>query len=134
MRGLAVPVSRRRPPAGEKTLEQLSVRFGIGAVEAAGISRLPAAMQAIGLTLNYLFETRSADLPMRFPRLFSREDVMELDASTIRNLEILTGISQDPRAGLWSVIDRAKTAMGSRLLRRWLIAPLRRPAASPPWL
>lgn len=128
LKAVSVPVSTRRPLGVEETLEALGGQFGAGMVEASGLKRLPAALSAVGLIFRYLEETRCVQLPLRFPRIFSGDDAMELDASTLRNLEILAGISGDPNAGLLSVIDRTKTAMGSRLLRRWILAPLRRSA------
>lgn len=125
LRGLSIPVSRRGPVGLEETLETLGKHFGAGAIEASGLKRAPAALSAVGLIFQYLAETRSENLPMRLPRFFSGENTMDLDAATIRNLELLSGASGDPRAGLWAVLDRAKTAMGSRLLRRWLLSPLR---------
>jgi len=50
---------------------------------------------------------------------------MHVDAMTLRNLEILTPLSPDQKnATLLSVMDHTMTAMGSRLLRQWLVRPL----------
>ncbi len=126
VRSDAAPAVTRRPVMGIDTArEMMGRKFGAGSLEAAGCFRESAALIAAGLALSYLEDTRSADLPLRFPRRLSSDAVMELDAATIRNLELLSSITGDGRASLWSVIDRAKTAMGSRLLRRWLLAPLR---------
>ncbi|OGH60663.1 MAG: DNA mismatch repair protein MutS [Candidatus Lindowbacteria bacterium RIFCSPLOWO2_12_FULL_62_27] len=123
-----VPACRRRAAGPDEVIETLNARFGAGVVEASGLRRQPAAILAVGLVLRYLAETKSDHLPLRFPRTLSRAGVMDLDAATVRNLEILAGLSGDAQAGLWPVIDRTRTAMGSRLLRRWLLAPLRAPA------
>ncbi len=49
---------------------------------------------------------------------------MVLDAAAVRNLEILRDASGDRRASLAGVLDATVTAMGSRLLRDWLVRPL----------
>lgn len=53
---------------------------------------------------------------------------MHLDGATIRNLELVRSLGEEPSSGrnttLFSVLDRTTTAMGSRLLRDWLLRPL----------
>src|SRR5207245_810961 len=64
------------------------------------------------------------------PRLVRRGDVLPLDEMTRRNLELLEPLRAGaPGTTLLEVLDRTRTAMGARLLRRWLLAPLVDPVA-----
>jgi DNA mismatch repair protein MutS len=55
---------------------------------------------------------------------------MHLDTATIRNLELLKSLSEDRQdATLLAVLEKTVTAMGSRLLREWIVRPLLHPAA-----
>jgi DNA mismatch repair protein MutS len=89
------------------------------------------ALSAAGGLLHYLsHELRRSLGHVHTLRLWQREDALILDAATRRNLELV-----DPlRAGstnttLLSAVDRTMTAGGGRLLRQWLLAPLRDLAA-----
>jgi DNA mismatch repair protein MutS len=100
--------------------------FGL-AKEGAKEKRGTGALSAAGGLLHYLtHELRRSLGHVHTLRVWQREDTLMLDAATRRNLELV-----DPlRAGseqttlLWAV-DRTVTAGGGRLLRQWLLAPLR---------
>lgn len=88
-----------------------------------GLEKLPLATGAAGALISYLNETQTgaAEQLTRLTSYDSR-NFMLIDAHTLRSLEIFE--SAAPGASLISVIDRTKTAMGGRLLRRWLRQPL----------
>ena len=89
-------------------------------------------IEAAGAILGYFRETQPAVSldHMRRIRVRQTGDAMNLDSITIRNLELLKPMasadvrSDSPSTTLTSVLDRTVTAMGSRLLRQWLIRPL----------
>jgi len=81
---------------------------------------------AASALLCYLEDTQQCPIShLHNIAVYRLEDTMELDISTRRNLEMTETIRSKTRKGslLWS-IDRTKTAMGGRLLRRWLEQPL----------
>ncbi|NQX87621.1 MAG: DNA mismatch repair protein MutS [Halioglobus sp.] len=83
------------------------------------------AVGAAGCLLQYVKDTQRSSLPhIRTLRLESRDDSVSLDAATRRNLEIDVNLSGGDSNTLLSVMDRTITAMGSRMLRRWLHRPL----------
>jgi len=110
----------------------LQEQFHIHSLDAFGCQGLTAGIGAAGAVLNYFRDTQpSAPLDyIRRPRVRRSSDSMHLDSVTIRNLELLKpmGASDDSHSGkpatLLSVLDRTVTAMGSRLLRQWLVRPL----------
>lgn len=85
----------------------------------------PLAAAAAGALLVYLTAT-VGDLPHLRPPARAGEETLVLDAFTQRSLELLTPLRAEGAVTLLSVLDRTKTAMGRRLLRRWVLAPLAR--------
>lgn len=91
-----------------------------------GCADMPLALCAAGCLLHYAKETQRAALPhIRALHVERREDSIILDAATRRNLELITNLSGGNENTLASVFDHTATAMGSRLLKRWLNRPLR---------
>jgi DNA mismatch repair protein MutS len=91
-----------------------------------GCAELPLAVGAAGCLLQYVLDTQRSSLPhIRGLATEQRDDSLTLDAATRRNLEITESLSGRPEHTLAGVMDRTATAMGSRLLWRWLGRPLR---------
>jgi DNA mismatch repair protein MutS len=89
------------------------------------------AYRAVGGVLNYLYETQKADLSyLSTLRHYESDRFMELDLTARRNLELTETLRGGEKKGslLW-VLDKTRTAMGSRLMRTWLEQPLLSPAA-----
>jgi DNA mismatch repair protein MutS len=89
---------------------------------------------ALGALLAYIREVQPATAGgLRPPRVERPGDAMALDEMTRRNLELVAPLRGDAQAGetatLIDVVDETATAMGARLLRRWLLRPLVEPAA-----
>ena len=91
-----------------------------------GCADLPLAISAAGCLLTYVKETQRSALPhIKALHTESREDCLILDASTRFNLELSESISGHQQNTLSSILDHTATAMGSRLLHRWIHRPLR---------
>lgn len=82
---------------------------------------------AVGSLLMYLIDTqKSAPEQIKGLIIRQRGSHMQLDRSTLRNLELLETIyDHDVKGSLLGVLNKTKTAMGGRLLRQWLREPLR---------
>ncbi|MBV8116511.1 MAG: DNA mismatch repair protein MutS [Candidatus Eremiobacteraeota bacterium] len=65
----------------------------------------------------------SATTPTR-PKLYRRDAFLALDPATRRHLELVRSQGQNSRATLLATVDLCATAMGSRMLARWIVAPL----------
>ncbi len=110
----------------------LTQHFGVHSLDGFGCHDLTAALGAAGAVWRYFRETQPAAAPDHVRRLYRRRnnEAMHLDSATIRNLELVRplGHAAETSSGrpttLLSVIDRTSTAMGSRLLRDWLLRPL----------
>jgi DNA mismatch repair protein MutS len=100
--------------------------FHLLALDGCGLDHRPLATGAASAILHYLRDTQRAALDhLERPTFYDRADALVLDATTIRNLELVeplfAGESRD--ATLLSVLDCTRTGMGGRLLRRRLLAP-----------
>lgn len=121
-------VRRRGPWEFElETSERLlTQQFGTQDLSGFGCDHLRTAIAAAGCLLSYTQETQRTDLPhIRSLSIENRDDAVAMDAATRRNLELDINLGGGDDNTLFSVLNHAATAMGSRLLRRWLNRPLR---------
>lgn len=93
-----------------------------------GVENFRGGIVSAGTILNYLQETQKASLShMNKISLYNPSDFMLLDFATKRNLEIIYSMQSGGREGsLINILDKTETAMGGRLLKKWISAPLRR--------
>ena len=120
---------RRRPP-WEFELENgtrlLTEHFNTRDLSAFDCSQLNTALAAAGCLLQYARETQKSDLPhIQSIQVEQVSDSVILDAASRRNLELDINLAGGRANTLLAVIDTCATAMGSRLLSRWLNRPLR---------
>jgi len=106
--------------------------FGLaGAIGKGGSASAAAALSAAGGLLHYLsHELRRSLGHVHSLRLWQREDILILDSATRRNLELVDPLRPGAGQGiaqttLLAAVDRTVTSGGGRLLRQWLLAPLR---------
>lgn len=115
----------------EAAEEKVKDHFGVESLRGFGIEQLPLAVQAVGAMLYYLEANKYAqyDHLCTLQRI-DGQDFMWLDKYTIRNLELFPR-RENPMKGasLIEVIDKTQTPMGARLLRQWMVMPLRNKAA-----
>ena len=107
--------------------EALHNAFGVTSLEGFGCERLPLAVRAAGAIVRYLEDHRSGALgQLNSLYTYSTQSYMVLDPQTRRNLELFEGgrWGGDTGASLLAVLDRTKTSMGARQLRRWVGRPL----------
>lgn len=91
-----------------------------------GCADMTVALSAAGCLLHYAKETQRTALPhIRGILAERRDESVMLDAVTRRNLELITNLSGGEKNTLAHVLDHTETAMGSRLLKRWINRPLR---------
>jgi DNA mismatch repair protein MutS len=106
----------------ENARKTLFSHFQAKTLKPFGLENLPLAVSAAGALIAYLRTTQEG-ISDQLTRLttYDSQAYMLLDNRTLRNLEIFQSSSGK---SLLSVIDRTKTAMGGRLLRKWLRQPL----------
>ena len=100
--------------------------FHLLSLDGCGLEGKPLATGAAAALLHYLRETqRNALNHLAAPAFYSRADSLVLDAATVRNLELVEPLfaGESKESTLLWVLDRTRTGMGGRLLRRRLLAP-----------
>ena len=102
-------------------LEQLQARSLAG----FGLDDRVAAVRAAGALVQYLRDTQKADLaPVREVTFRAGAECLLVDATTLRNLEVLESTDGGRTGSLLHEIDRTMTSMGGRLIRAWMLRPL----------
>lgn len=113
------------PYTGDYSTECILKHFDVKSLKGFGIDRLAVANVAAGVALHYLNETEHRNLQHISSISRIEEDrYMWLDRFTIRNLE-LVGSHNENAVTLADVLDCTASPMGARLLRRWIIMPLK---------
>ncbi|MBX0326650.1 DNA mismatch repair protein MutS [Oscillochloris sp. ZM17-4] len=107
--------------AQETLLRQLRVQ----SLSAFGLDERPLATRAAGSLLQYVHQTqRHQASQLNSLRVYTTGSFMFLDPQTRRNLELLESTSSGGKTALVNILDRTRTPMGARLLRRWIAQPL----------
>ncbi|HEV2085090.1 MAG TPA: DNA mismatch repair protein MutS, partial [Gemmatimonadales bacterium] len=131
----APPLTTRREPwefdAG-LAHEEVARRFGLASLDGLGLGpEDDPAIGAAGALLRYLGELQPGGLPHLTRPIVRRSDAfLWVDEMTRRNLELIEPLRAGARGcTLLETIDATVTPMGGRLLRQWVLSPLRDPAA-----
>lgn len=111
----------------DKCRDNVNRAFG----DDAGKLNTPELIVAVGVVLSYIEETQKiANAHTKEIRVYSKEEYLELDLNTRRNLELVESMrNKEKRGSLLWVLDKTKTSMGARLLRTWILRPLIDPVA-----
>ncbi len=113
-------------PFHEDHRENILAHFKVKNLEGFGVDKMDSAIKAAANLLGYLKETQKSGLEhINRMGVYNIYDFMLMDEATLRNLELFR-TSYDGRfegSLLWA-IDNTLTAMGGRLLRKWLLHPL----------
>ena len=109
--------------------ERLCKQLGVMTLDGFGCRDLPLAVAAAGAVLGYAQNNlRQEAAQITRMQVYQPDDYMVLDRISQRNLELVDAIFTDAKnATLFAVLNKTVTPMGSRLLRDWLLRPLRSP-------
>jgi DNA mismatch repair protein MutS len=120
---------RARPPwhfDTDSAARALAEQFGTRDLEGFGCAGKRLGVAAAGALLLYVRETQRAALPhLRSLSTEEHDGALIMDPATRRNLELDESLAGKPELTLAGIFDRTTTAMGGRMLRRWLHRPLR---------
>jgi DNA mismatch repair protein MutS len=108
-------------------VETLLRHFQTHSLKGFGVENMKAGIIAAGAVLHYLKDTEHPHLQhIASIQRLDREDYLWMDRFTIRNLELLgPGDGGSQGAGLLKVLDKTVSPMGARMLKRWLLMPLK---------
>lgn len=108
---------------GERSLCQ---HLQVASLEAWGAQQLPACHAAAAALLAYAEHTQGRALShLNDLRVERHDNALELPPATCRNLELVQTLRGEDSPTLFSLLDTCQTSMGSRTLKRWLLAPER---------
>lgn len=109
----------------KKVKKNLEKVFKVQTFKSLNLENKTLVQQVTNVLLGYLQYTQKVDLKHIQPiKEFSAGQYLEMDRSTINNLELLQTLSGNKKNSLLDLIDLTKTAMGGRLLKKWLVKPL----------
>ncbi len=114
---------------GDYGYNLLTDHFETHSLKGFGVEDKKVAQVAAGALMHYIQETQKASLGhIKRLQKYENNEFMSLDGSTKRNLELTTTIQeQGPSEGtLINILDKTCTAMGGRMLRKWIMRPLKR--------
>ncbi len=123
-------IPRTYLPKGEfswKSGEEILKRhFGVKSLEAFGCKNKLAGISSAGALLSYLLRTQLVDLRhITHIKVYYPREYMVLDYTSQRNLELIKSLHGDEEATLFGVLNKTRTSMGRRLLKSWILKPLR---------
>jgi DNA mismatch repair protein MutS len=112
------------PPMAQERLQKL---FGTGSLRGFGLENKPLALAAAGAAIRYVENTQCGrPFSIQALRTYSLEESLQLDSATLLHLDLIgSGRPEGRPRTLLEVLDHTLTPMGGRLLRRWLVSPLR---------
>ncbi|MEM1043339.1 MAG: DNA mismatch repair protein MutS [Bacteroidota bacterium] len=106
--------------------ETLLRHFQTHSLKGYGVEDLRLGLVAAGAALYYLGETQKGRVPhVRRIQRYQADDYIALDPQTKRNLELVSSMQGGRDGSLIQILDRTQTPMGGRMLRAWLVRPLR---------
>lgn len=112
---------------GEEFAQETLLRhFKTHSLKGYGVEELSFGLIAAGAALYYLSESQKGRVPyIRKIRRYESSDFISLDPQARRNLELIDSMQGGRDGTLIQILDQTLTPMGGRLLRNWLVRPLR---------
>ena len=111
--------------AHDYSYEKLTTHFGTNSLKGFGVEELAEGIISAGTIFHYLNETEHRDIKhIASISRIEEDNYVWLDKFTVRNLELI--FSQHPEGvPLIKILDQTQTPMGGRLLRKWMVLPLK---------
>ena len=109
--------------------EKLLEHFKVNSLKGFGIEEMTLAQSAAGVALHYLATTENTHLKhINHISRLNQDKYVWLDRFTIRNLELIQPTHENGRS-LLNVLDKTMSPMGARLMKKWVVLPLKDQAA-----
>ncbi len=110
--------------SGDYAVNKLKDHFGVSNFKGFGIDTLQAGQTAAGAIIHYLSANQQSNLShIQNIQRIQNESFVWLDQFTIRNLELVT-TQHNGGKSLIHILDQTQSAMGARMLKRWVLMPL----------
>lgn len=123
--GLGVSVTESEAPSADRAERALRQQFGVKNLQGFGCDAMPGAIAAASMILGYAARNGLNLQHVDSIATYSVDEFMVLDSATRRSLELTSNLVDGGRLyTLLEVLDQTVTAMGQRLIRRWIDQPL----------
>lgn len=123
--GLGVSVTESEAPSADRAERALRQQFGVKNLQGFGCDAMPGAIAAASMILGYAARNGLNLQHVDSIATYSVDEFMVLDSATRRSLELTSNLVDGGRLyTLIEVLDQTVTAMGQRLIRRWIDQPL----------
>jgi DNA mismatch repair protein MutS len=104
----------------------LREQFSVQSLDGFGCGQMPFATGAAGAIIHYLrHQLRRETAHIRALGVFLSDQYVAMDVATQQNLELVESSRQKTETSLLAALNRTVTPMGGRLLRQWILKPLR---------
>ncbi|HTW85380.1 MAG TPA: DNA mismatch repair protein MutS [Candidatus Sulfotelmatobacter sp.] len=120
----ALDVSRTRVAAPVLTAVDVRTREHVDGFSLDASLAMHRALDALGAFVRRVAVQHVGSSALREPAFYRQATFLALDPNTRKHLELTKALGANPKATLLATVDRTRTAMGSRMLGRWLLAPL----------
>jgi len=110
----------------KKSIEFVKGNFKLKDLGSLGLDDSEICIDALGLASSYLANLyKDEKLQLRDPTLQQEEDIVTLDNTTLKNLELIKTLANEKEGSLFHSIDNTRTWMGRRRMRNWIMRPLK---------
>ena len=110
----------------KKSIDFVKKNFKLKDLGSLGLDDSEICLDALGLAASYLNELyKEETIQLREPQLQQEEDIVTLDNTTLRNLELIKTLNNEKEGSLLHSIDNTRTWMGRRRMRNWIMRPLK---------
>ena len=110
----------------KKSIDFVKKNFKLKDLGSLGLDDSEICLDALGLAASYLNNLyKEETIQLREPQLQHEDDVVTLDNTTLRNLELIKTLNNEKEGSLIHSIDNTRTLMGRRRMRNWIMRPLK---------
>ncbi|MED5485292.1 MAG: DNA mismatch repair protein MutS, partial [Candidatus Thermoplasmatota archaeon] len=110
----------------KKSIDFVKEKFKLKDLGSLGLDDSEICIDALGLAASYISKLyKNENIQLREPKLQQEEDIVNLDNTTLKNLELIKTLSNEKEGSLFHSIDNTRTWMGRRRLKNWIMRPLK---------
>ena len=110
----------------KKSIAFVKEKFKLKDLGSLGLDDSEICIDALGLAASYISNLyKNENIQLREPKLQQEEDIVNLDNTTLKNLELIKTLSNEKEGSLFHSIDNTRTWMGRRRLKNWIMRPLK---------
>ena len=112
--------------SSKKSMQLVKEHFQLKDLGSLGLDDSEICIDALGIATSYLEKLyQNEKIQLRTPKLQHEEDIVTLDNTTLKNLELIKTLTNEKEGSLFHSIDNSRTWMGRRRMKSWIMRPLK---------